>query len=91
MEMKEFWNERYSRAAYTYGTAPNKFFETQLPVVKPGSILMPGDGERRNGVYAAKLGWEVTCADLSEAGRTKALAIAGANWVSLDYRVDISK
>lgn len=48
---------------------------------------MPGDGEGRNGVYAAKLGWEVTCADLSEAGRTKALALADANRVSLDYRV----
>ena len=85
--MKEFWNERYSRPAYAYGTTPNKFFETQLPGVKPGSILMPGDGEGRNGVYAAKLGWKVTCADLSKAGRTKALALADANRVSLDYRV----
>lgn len=85
--MKEFWDHRYKDQAYAYGTEPNQFFKEQLEKLKPGSILLPADGEGRNGVFAATLGWQVTSVDLSEEGRSKALALAIAKKVSLDYIV----
>jgi SAM-dependent methyltransferase len=85
--MKEFWNDRYRDQAYAYGTEPNQFFKEQLQKLRPGKILLPADGEGRNGVFAAKLGWQVTSLDLSLEGKLKALALAEANRVTLDYFV----
>lgn len=85
--MKEFWDDRYRNEAYAYGTEPNQFFKEQLEKLKPGSILLPADGEGRNGVFAAKQGWRVTSVDLSSEGRAKALALAEANNTTLDYIV----
>ncbi|MES2377832.1 MAG: class I SAM-dependent methyltransferase [Bacteroidota bacterium] len=85
--LKEFWNDRYKNQDYAYGTGPNLFFKEWLQKLEPGSILMPADGEGRNGVFAAQLGWQVTSVDLSVEGRSKALALAEANQVRLDYLV----
>jgi SAM-dependent methyltransferase len=85
--MKEFWDNRYSDPTYAYGTGPNLFFAEWLQKLQPGSILMPADGEGRNGVYAATLGWKVTSCDLSVEGRLKAMALAEANEVSFQYIV----
>ena len=85
--MKDFWNERYSQHDYVYGEAPNVFFKEQIDQLTPGRLLMPADGEGRNGVYAATRGWEVTSFDLSEEGQKKALALAEKNNVSIQYLV----
>lgn len=85
--MKEFWNERYGQSAYVYGEAPNVFFKEQIDLLSPGKLLMPADGEGRNGVYAATLGWDVTSFDLSEEGQRKALALAKKNQVHITYEV----
>ncbi|MCZ4408882.1 methyltransferase domain-containing protein [Cryomorphaceae bacterium 1068] len=86
--MKEMWDNRYSAATYAYGKAPNDFFKTSLEKYRPkGRILMPAEGEGRNGVYAAKLGLEVTAFDISVEGRNKALQLAQAEKVSIDYLV----
>lgn len=85
--MKEFWDERYSSDEYIYGTEPNEFFKSQLDQIEPGSILLPADGEGRNGVYAASRGWSVTCFDISTEGRSKALQLAKKNNVTIDYKV----
>lgn len=53
----------------------------------PGKILFPADGEGRNGVYAAKLGWEVFCFDLSIEVKKKAVQLADKNRVKIDYQV----
>jgi 2-polyprenyl-3-methyl-5-hydroxy-6-metoxy-1,4-benzoquinol methylase len=84
---KQMWDDRYQAAEYAYGKAPNDFFAAWLQKLEPGSILMPADGEGRNGVFAAKSGWEVTSFDLSTAGKTKALELATAQQVKLDYQV----
>ncbi len=55
--------------------------------LEPGSILMPADGEGRNGVFAARLGWHVTSFDLSAEGKTKALQLAEETGVTLQYHV----
>ncbi|MGC3946179.1 MAG: class I SAM-dependent methyltransferase [Chryseolinea sp.] len=84
---KKQWDQRYSEEAFAYGKAPNDFFRDQLQLLSPGSILMPADGEGRNGVYAATLGWEVTAVDLSVEGRAKALRLADEMDVRIEYLV----
>ena len=85
--MKEFWDERYGAEEYAYGTAPNAWFAEQLMGLMPGSLLLPAEGEGRNAVHAARLGWKVTAFDLSERGRDKALRLASAHGVELTYHV----
>lgn len=87
IHMNPNWDERYKDPEFAYGRAPNRFFEAWLPKFTPGSILMPADGEGRNGVFAARLGWKVTSFDLSVQGRLKALQLAKAHNVALDYMV----
>jgi SAM-dependent methyltransferase len=84
---KEYWDERYARNEYAYGEAPNVFIESTLPNYPTGKILFPADGEGRNSVFAAKLGWTVSSFDLSETGKQKAMDLATANDVAIDYEV----
>lgn len=84
---KEEWDSRYREQGYAYGENPNLFFSQWLPRFEPQSILMPADGEGRNGVYAATLGWQVTSFDLSSEGKAKALQLADKKQVALQYIV----
>ena len=59
----KFWDERFAAEEYIYGTEPNKFFREQLDKLPPGKILLLGEGEGRNAVYAAKSGWLVHAVD----------------------------
>jgi len=89
--MKNFWDERYSAKEYVYGTIPNQFFKEVIDKLKPGRILMLGEGEGRNAVYAAMSGWHVDAIDSSSAAKEKALKLAEQNHVSINYQVaDIS-
>lgn len=81
------WDERYGQEEYAYGTAPNQFFREQLVQLQPGSALFPAEGEGRNAVYAAQLGWNVAAFDVSEAGREKALRLAQRQGVTIAYQV----
>lgn len=83
--MKEFWNERYSVDDYVYGREPNTFFHEQLKKLQPGKLLLPGEGEGRNAVYAASRGWQVHAFDVSEAGQSKAYRLASEMGVSIQY------
>jgi SAM-dependent methyltransferase len=85
--MDQKWDERYKDEAFAYGKEPNLFFKEWLEKFKPGSILMPADGEGRNGVFAAALGWKVTSFDQSIEGQSKALALAKEKGVALGYIV----
>lgn len=85
--MKEMWDTRYSSKEYVYGTLPNDFFAQQLAGLEPGRILMPAEGEGRNAVFAAKLGWEVCAFDLSREGKVKAEKLAKMHRVNIEYQV----
>ncbi|MCF6406857.1 class I SAM-dependent methyltransferase [Chitinophaga filiformis] len=85
--MQQKWDERYKESAFAFGKEPNLFFKEWLPQFKPGAILMPADGEGRNGVFAARLGWDVTSFDFSIEGQSKALQLAAENQVTLNYIV----
>jgi len=87
-----FWDERYSSQEYVYGIEPNEFFKQQIENIKLGKLLLPGEGEGRNAVYAAKLGWLVDAFDQSINAQKKALKLAEKNNVNINYSVfDIKK
>ncbi|UUF14042.1 MULTISPECIES: class I SAM-dependent methyltransferase [Flavobacterium] len=81
------WDDRYSSEEFAYGEDPNNYLKEQLEKLNPGAILFPAEGEGRNAIFAAKLGWNVSAFDISEEGKNKALKLAEANNVSIDYQV----
>ena len=83
----EFWDKRYGAEEYAYGTEPNEFFKDYLERLSPGSLLLPAEGEGRNAVYAAKLGWNVYAFDQSEEAKVKALRLAELNNVEIQYDI----
>jgi len=87
IEMKEFWDDRYAAEAFAYGSEPNVFFAGEIKKLAPGKLLLPAEGEGRNAVFAAMLGWEVTAVDQSISGQSKALNLANEKGVSLNYKI----
>jgi hypothetical protein len=88
----EKWNERYAGNEYAYGEQPNKYLEEHLEHLPVGKILFPAEGEGRNAVFAAKLGWRVFAFDISIEGQKKAQQLAERNKVAIDYQVgDLEK
>ena len=85
--MKQIWNKRYASNEYAYGIEPNVFFKEKIDNMKPGRILLPAEGEGRNAVYAAKLGWEVYAFDFSSAARDKAQKLSKKNNVDIVYNI----
>lgn len=81
------WDERYSNDEFAYGTQPNNYLKDQLQKLETGSILFPAEGEGRNAVFAAQLGWNVSAFDISTEGKNKALLLAENNNVKIDYQV----
>jgi len=85
--MKEFWNERYAQDEFIYGTEPNEFLREILTLLPTGKIILPCDGEGRNAVFAAKLGWEVNAFDFSPSAKEKAKALAKQEKVNPNFEV----
>ena len=81
------WNDRYSNEEFAYGEEPNNYLKEQLEKLNPGTILFPAEGEGRNAVFAAKLGWEVWAFDISAEGKDKAMKLVATNNVAIDYQV----
>lgn len=81
------WNDRYSNEEFAYGEEPNNYLKNELTKLPVGKILFPAEGEGRNAVFAAKLGWTVSAFDISSEGKSKALKLADKNKVSIDYQV----
>lgn len=89
---REFWNERYASVGSVYGNQPNEFLRDQLSLLKPGKILLPAEGEGRNALYAARLGWDVYAFDYSEEARNKSFQRAKALNLTINYTIeDISQ
>jgi len=84
---KEFWEKRYSEKEYVYGMEPNAYFKEELDKIEPGCLLLPGEGEGRNAVYAARKGWTVEAYDFSKQAKTKALQLAKNSGVEIKYEV----
>ncbi|MFC7671252.1 class I SAM-dependent methyltransferase [Hymenobacter humi] len=67
--------------------SPTPTSASRLDTLPPGRLLLLAEGEGRNAVYAARRGWQVTAVDFSDEGRAKALRLAIAQSVRLDYQV----
>lgn len=86
--MKQFWDERYAEDGWAYGTAPNEYFKEILNgLPNTGKLLLPAEGQGRNAVYAASLGWEVEAFDQSETGQRRALDLALEKGVKINFSV----
>lgn len=77
------WDERYSEPGFAYGTAPNEFLVSMVDSIPRGNILSLAEGEGRNAVYLASLGYEVTGVDGSEVGLRKAQELAAERGVAI--------
>jgi SAM-dependent methyltransferase len=87
MVMENLWDQRYATDTYIYGTEPNDWFVEKLKILKPGKLLLPGEGEGRNAVWASDQGWDVTAFDQSYEAKAKAMKLAAEKQVPLEYHV----
>lgn len=85
--MIEFWNERYSTKEFVYGIAPNAFLKDYIDSKQPARILFAAEGEGRNAIYAAKMGWDVFAFDQSDKAKEKAEQFARKQGVYVQYDV----
>lgn len=77
------WNRRFAEPGYLFGTAPNRFLESQRHRLRPGQrALAIADGEGRNGVWLAGQGLDVTAVDFSPVALAKSRALADAAGVT---------
>lgn len=84
--LNPFWDQRFAEPGYKYGTAPNAFLAAEarrLPAT--ARVLVPGDGEGRNGVWLAGQGHRVQAVDSSAVGLAKARALAADAGVADRY------
>lgn len=84
---ESFWNDRYTNAENSYGIAPNEFFKEQLLKIPPGELLLPGEGEGRNALFAAEKSWRVSALDFSKVAQEKALSLASKKNLTIRYEI----
>jgi SAM-dependent methyltransferase len=80
----QYWDDRFATPSYAYGEAPNDFLVWAAPQVRKGKAISLSEGEGRNAVYLATLGFEVTAVDFSRVGLDKALALADKHRVKIE-------
>jgi SAM-dependent methyltransferase len=78
------WDERFSEPGYAYGTEPNDFLVSVADRIPRGRVLCLAEGEGRNAVYLAELGYQVTAIDNSAVGLAKAEALAEERGVEIE-------
>jgi SAM-dependent methyltransferase len=78
------WDSRYSAPGFAYGTEPNAFLASTARRIPKGRVLSLADGEGRNSVYLAGLGYQVVAVDSSRVGMRKAAGLAAERGVVLE-------
>jgi 2-polyprenyl-3-methyl-5-hydroxy-6-metoxy-1,4-benzoquinol methylase len=70
----ELWDERYAKTDYLYSDRPNEFMKRYFEGLDPNGarVLLPGDGDGRNGLWLAKQGFRVEAFDYSKVASEKA-------------------
>jgi len=81
------WDERYDSDEYAYGKEPNDFLREAADNLPQGRILCLAEGEGRNAVYLASLGYDVTAVDASPVGLAKAQHLADERGVTITTEV----
>jgi SAM-dependent methyltransferase len=83
VEVSRMWDSRYSTSTYIFGTEPNDFLRQDVHALPRGKVLSLAEGEGRNAVYLASLGYEVTGVDGSAVGLEKAQRLAHERGVTI--------
>ena len=84
-DARQHWDQRFAAPGYRFGTAPNRFLESQKHRFAKGQrALAVADGEGRNGVWLARQGLDVTSVDISPVGQAKARALAKEAGVTME-------
>lgn len=77
MSASQFWDERYRHCDFLYSSEANQFLRENCGILtEKGHILVPGDGDGRNGIALAKQGFRVTAFDYSAVAVEKANRLA---------------
>ena len=87
-----FWDRKYGRPEYVYGTEPNRFLVDHVTgCLKPGGeVLTLGEGEGRNAVWLAGQGYVVTAVDYSRPALEKLHILARSQGVEVcSYLSDV--
>lgn len=83
-DQREFWNDRFAREGYFYGTTANQYLASHIDALPPKqTILFLGEGEGRNAVYALQRGHTVTALDAAEIGLAKTAQLAQSKGLEL--------
>jgi len=78
------WDERYAGESFFYGTEPNDFLREHAAEIQAGGrVLCLAEGEGRNAVFLAGLGFSVVALDQSAMGLRKALQLAEARGAAI--------
>ncbi|MBN1643661.1 MAG: methyltransferase domain-containing protein [Dehalococcoidales bacterium] len=89
---KPYWEESYKRPGKldTFGDGkPSKAVaDTVVKIKLPAKAMDFGCGEGRNALYLAKLSFETSAVDISEAGIQKLKIMAKESNLNIDARVD---
>lgn len=87
-DVKAAWNFRYSQKGFFFGERPLPFIMDAIPLFpKSGKVLDLAMGEGRNGVFLAKLGYDVLGVDISDVGLKKAEELARKNKTHIKTQV----
>lgn len=82
----DFWQERYEKDGYLFGTEPNTFLRAQAHLFAPGqSVLAVADGDGRNSSFLAGLGADVTAVDFSPIALEKSRLLAAEKGVEVKF------
>ena len=81
------WNTRYSDDEFIYGAEPNAFLVEHSDKLV-GPVLSLAEGEGRNAVFLATLGFQVHGVDGSAVGLAKARKLAGTKGV--DFQTEVA-
>lgn len=81
------WDERYAAGEFVYGREPNDFLVSVADRMPKGKVLCLAEGQGRNAVYLAGLGYEVVGVDSSAIGLEKAQQLARERGVKIETRV----
>lgn len=82
---KDFWDERFGSEPGLYGQLPSSYLAKVLSERPIGKALFIAEGQGRNAIYAAKLGWDVVATDSSLVARNQALEWAQHEQVKIEY------
>lgn len=81
--MTNSWHERFSEEDFVYGKEPNAFAAQAADMIPKGRVLCIAEGEGRNAVHFASLGFDVTAWDFAQSGLDKTEKLAAEKGVSV--------